>query len=524
MEIKSKLLLLFSIIIFLSDVVAQQIQNTATLNLSKAHYKISRYIYGHFSEHLGHCIYGGFWVSENSTIPNVRGIRIDVVKAMRNIKAPILRWPGGCFADEYHWMDGIGDPAKRPKTVNTTWGGVTEDNSFGTNEFMDFCKQLGCEPVICGNLGSGTVNEMSDWLEYLTSDGNDPMSNLRKANGREEPWKIKYWGMGNESWGCGGIMSSEFYSNEAARYSFFAKTYGEETLYKIFSSGLPEDYEWTETIMKKWSETDGWLQGYMSGYSLHFYTVNDWNHKGSATDFTEDDWFATISRTLTMDELITKHSAIMDKYDPDKKIGLVVDEWGNWFDVEPETNPAFLYQQNSLRDAMVAALNLNIFHKHARVYMANIAQMVNVLQSLILTDKEKMILTPTYFVYKMYKDFQDATYLPIELSSEKYKHSSESIDAVSASCAITKEGKIILSLVNVNAAKDIDVSCMLNGITPKNISGEILSAGTMNAHNTFKLPNDIHPEMFLDFSIKDDGSLSVHMPSKSIIVLEWNQE
>jgi len=498
--------------------------NYVNINTDNPGHIINRHIYGQFSEHLGTGVYGGVWVGYKSNIPNTRGIRNDVVAALKEINIPNVRWPGGCFADEYHWMDGIGNPAKRPKTVNTTWGGVTEDNSYGTHEFLDFCEQLGCEPVICGNVGSGTVNEMADWLQYLTSDGDNSMSNLRSDNGRKDPWKIKYWGMGNESWGCGGIMSSEFYSNESARYSFFSKTYGEEPLYKILSGGLPEDYEWTETIMKKWSETDGWLQGYMGGYSLHFYTVNDWEHKGSATDFAEDDWFATISRTLAMEELIKKHSAIMDKYDADKKIGLVVDEWGDWYDVEPGTNPGFLYQQNTLRDAIVAALNLNIFHKYDRVHMANISQMINVLQALILTDKEKMILTPTYYVYKLYKDFQDATFLPLELTCEKYKHGNESINAVSSSCAITKEGKIILSLVNVNANKPIEVNCKLNGITPQNISGEILTAETMNAHNTFEKSDSIHPESFSGYSLREDGSLSVNLPSKAIVVLMLTKE
>ena len=498
--------------------------NTVNIHADKPVHTISKHIYGQFSEHLGRGIYGGIWVGYNSNIPNTRGIRNDVVNALKEINIPNVRWPGGCFADEYHWMDGIGNPTKRPKIVNTTWGGVTEDNSFGTHEFMDLCEQLGCEPVICGNLGSGTVNEMSDWVQYLTSSGDNPMSNLRISNGREEPWEVKYWGIGNESWGCGGIMSADFYSNEAARYSRFSKSYSDEPLYKIFSGGLPEDFEWTETIMKKWSETDGWLQNYMNGYSLHFYTVNDWSYKGSATDFTEDEWFATISRTLTMDELITKHSAIMDKYDPEKKIGLIVDEWGNWYDVEPGTNPSFLYQQNSLRDAIVAAINLNIFHKHDRVHMANIAQMINVLQALILTDNEKIILTPTYLVYKMYKDFQDATFLSLEITSEKYKHDNDSVDAVSASCAITKDNIIILSLVNVNATKDIAVNCILNGIKPTNIAGEILTAETINAHNTFEEPNTVQIDKFSDVSVKAGGAISVQLPSKSIVVLKWNKE
>ena len=348
------------------------------------------------------------------------------------------------------------------------------------------------------------------------------MSDLRKANGREEPWKVKYWGVGNESWGCGGTMSAEFYANELARYSFFMKNYDGNFLYKIASGGLPEDYEWTETIMKKWADVDAWLRGFMNGYSLHFYTVNDWNAKGSATEFSEKEWFATFSKTLEMDELIKKHTAVMDKYDPQKRIGLVVDEWGNWFDVEPGTNPGFLYQQNTLRDALTAALNLNIFHKYERIQMANIAQMVNVLQSMILTDKEKMILTPTYYAYKMYKGFQDATYLPIDLSSDKYSLGDKTIDVLSSSAAITKDGNILISLVNVHAAKGIKVQCKLQGINNSKIKGSILTAETLNAYNTFENPDNIKTETFMDFSLNGD-ELTVQMPAKALVVLTINK-
>ncbi len=482
---------------------------------------ISRHIYGHFSEHLGKCIYGGFWVGENSTIPNTRGIRNDVVAALKKIKIPNLRWPGGCFADEYHWRDGIGPRAQRPKMVNTNWGGVTEDNGFGTHEFMDLCEQLGCEPVICGNMGSGTVKEMSDWVQYLTSDGENPMSDLRKANGREKPWKVKFWGIGNESWGCGGIMTADHYSNELARYSFFLKNYGTNALYKISSGGLENDTNWTETIMKKWSSVDGWLQGYMSGYSLHYYTVcNDWSKKGSATDFTEAEWFSTMSKTLRMEDLINKHSAIMDKYDPQKKIGLTVDEWGNWHDVEPGTNPGFLFQQNTMRDAIVAALNLNIFHKHAdRVKMTNIAQVVNVLQSVILTDGPNMVLTPTYHVFDLYKVHQDAVALPIALVSDEYTVDGTSIPAISATASVDADGIVHISIVNVNPSKPISMRFTMDKVAATTITGKILTSQRMQDHNTFDKPDVVKIQDFTQFKISGNDVL-VDLPSKSIVVLE----
>ena len=501
-------------------VSAQSAVNTLVVHADAAKDTISRFIYGQFAEHLGHGIYEGIWVGENSAIPNTRGIRNDVVAALKKINVAAIRWPGGCFADEYHWKDGIGPRSERPKMVNTNWGGVTEDNSFGTHEFMDLCEQLGCEPVICGNIGSGTVKEMSDWVQYLTSDGDNPMTALRKKNGREKPWKVKFWGVGNEVWGCGGIMTADFYANELARYSWFLKNYGSNTLYKISSGGLQEDYGWTDTIMKKWKSVDGWLQGYLGGYSLHYYTVPDWNKKGSATNFAEKDWFATLQATLKMEELVTRHSAIMDKYDPQKRIGLIVDEWGDWFDVEPGTNPGFLYQQNSLRDAMVAAVNLNIFHKHCdRVKMANIAQMVNVLQAMILTQDKAIVLTPTYYVFKMYSVHQDAALLPVDLQCATYVNGKDSIPAVSASASKDKAGKIHVSLANLHPTKAQEVRCELKGTTGSNVSGEIITAATINAYNDFGKPEAVNIKPFTGAQLRN-GMLTVSLPAKSIVTLE----
>ncbi|MDR1645805.1 MAG: alpha-N-arabinofuranosidase, partial [Tannerellaceae bacterium] len=408
---------LFQTLVILGFSLPVSAQNKLVVNADQGKETISKHIYGHFSEHLGHCIYGGYWVGEDSPIPNTRGIRNDVVQALRDIQIPNLRWPGGCFADEYHWMDGIGPRDKRPKMVNTHWGGVVEDNSFGTHEFLDLCEQLGCEPYISGNLGSGSVEEMSKWVEYITFDGESPMSNLRKQNGREKPWKVKFWGVGNENWGCGGNMTPDHYSDLYRRYATYCRNYGDNRLYKIACGANADNYNWTETVMKN----VGWQ---MNGLSLHYYTIptNNWGRKGSATQFDETEYFNTISNTLFMEELVAKHSTIMDKYDPQKHIGLMTDEWGIWTDVEPGTNPGFLYQQNSLRDAILAAVNLNIFNAHCdRVKMANIAQTVNVLQAVILTDKEKMLLTPTYWVYYLYKVHQDATLLPVSLTSGKYE-------------------------------------------------------------------------------------------------------
>jgi alpha-N-arabinofuranosidase len=490
-------------------------KNTITVQADSGKIKISKHIYGQFSEHLGRGVYEGIWVGENSSIPNTRGIRNDVVEALKNIKVPNLRWPGGCFADEYHWLDGIGDPAKRPKMINTHWGGVVEDNSFGTHQFMDLCEQLGTEPYITANVGSGSVEEMADWVEYLTFDGTSPMADLRRANGQEKAWKVKYWGVGNENWGCGGNMRPEYYADLYNRYATYSRNYGGNRLYRIAGGSYSNYYEWTETLLKIIKHN------LMDGISLHYYTINrDWNDKASATDFDEASYFEVLHKALQMDEYLTKHEAIMDKYDPRNRISLIVDEWGAWHAEEPGTKSGFLYQQNTLRDAFVAALTLNVFHAHAkRVHMANIAQTINVLQALILTDKEKMILTPTYHVFDMYQDFMDATYLPLELESEEYTVSDKKMSALHSSAAITTAGELILSLVNINPSESIEVNTVLKGVKASGVEGKILTAEEINSYNTFNKPENVKTAVFKGASLSN-GNLIVELPSKSIVVLK----
>jgi alpha-N-arabinofuranosidase len=479
--------------------------------------EISRNIYGQFSEHLGHCIYGGIWVGEDSPIPNTRGIRNDVVAALKKIQVPVLRWPGGCFADEYHWMDGIGTPTNRPSMINTHWGGVTENNHFGTHEFLDFCDQIGAAPYVSGNLGSGTVQEMMEWVEYMTSDADSPLANLRRQNGREQPWKVPYFAVGNESWGCGGNMTPEYYADNFRRYNTFIKNYGGDKIYRIACGASDSNYHWTEVLMKN--------VGYqMNGLSLHYYTLptGNWSHKGSATEFNEAEWFNTLQRALFMDEFVTKHSAIMDKYDPQKRVGLIVDEWGAWYDVEPGSNPGFLYQQNTLRDALVAGVTLNIFNHHAdRVKMANIAQMINVLQAMILTDNEKMTVTPTYWVFEMDTVHHDATLLPSELQCVDYAFGDKTIPAVSASASRDQAGKIHVTLCNLNPNQSVEVPCELQGAKAGEISGRVLTAPEMNAHNTFDQPDNVKPTEFNAFKLTDNGFVTT-LPAKSVVVLEVN--
>jgi alpha-L-arabinofuranosidase len=480
---------------------------------------ISKDIYGHFSEHLGACIYGGIWVGPDSKIPNTNGIRNDVLFALREIKIPNLRWPGGCFADTYHWKDGIGPQTKRASIVNIHWGGVTEDNSFGTHEFMKLTELLGCDAYINGNVGSGTVREMSEWVEYLTSDADSPVTRLRKENGREDPWKVRFFAIGNENWGCGGSMTSEFYGNIMRQYSTYLRDYAGNQLYKVACGPNGSDLQWTETLMK-----DQGTRAMFQGLSLHYYSVlNNWENKGSATKFDETEWFETFRLNYAMDNIIRGHEAVMDRYDPGKTKGLVVDEWGNWFNVEPGTNPGFLFQQNTLRDAISAAIHLNIFNLHAaRVKVANLAQTVNVLQSVIMTKDDKMILTPTYHVFRMFRVHQNSRLLDIDLNCEYYARGDKKIPAISASASVDQEGKIHISMANLNPGKQITVTCPIIGEIYKNATGEILTADAMNSFNSFDKPDVVKPHEFNGLTLKE-GILTVNMPSKSVIVVELSK-
>jgi len=517
-----RLLTTLLILMFLTSYeVGAQKENPASVNqlivvANHAGPTISKDIYGHFSEHLGTCIYGGLWVGTDSKIPNTYGIRNDVLFALREIKVPNLRWPGGCFADTYHWKDGIGPQEKRASIINTHWGGVTEDNSFGTNEFMKLTELLGCDAYINGNVGSGTVREMAEWVEYLTSDSESPMTRLRKENGRNEPWKVKYFAIGNENWGCGGNMTDEFYANVMRQFSTYLNNYGGNRLYRVACGPSDYNFAWTETLMK-----DGATRNRFQGLSIHYYSLVDgWNNKGSATEFGEREWFQTMRANLQMDQIIKGHKAIMDRYDPQKNKGLVVDEWGNWFNVEPGTNPGFLYQQNTLRDALTAAIHLNIFNQHAdRVKVANLAQMVNVLQSVILTKDDKMVLTPTYHVFRMYRIHQDARLLNTDLTCEDYTFNNRSVPAISASASVDTDGRVHISLANLNPNKEISLTCPVIGETYKTITGEVLTANEMNALNSFEKPETVKPASFKGFTYKN-GILNITLPAKSVVLLE----
>lgn len=493
-------------------------KETVIVNAGQKKSVIDRNIYGHFSEHLGRCIYGGFWVGKDSPIDNINGYRKDVVEAFKELDIPNLRWPGGCFADEYHWKDGIGDYKQRKRMVNTHWGGVLEDNSFGTHEFMELCELLECKPYICGNVGSGTVQEMSEWIEYITFSGESPMAKLREENGRKDSWKLDFFGVGNENWGCGGNMSAEFYADQYKRYQTYVRQYGSDKIYKIAGGANVADYHWTEVLMREAASS-------MDGLSLHCYCYEiDWNNKRSATNFDNKGWYTTLKNAFKMDELIINHDRIMTKFDPDKRVGLVVDEWGCWHEVEPGTNPGFLYQQNTVRDALVAGITLNIFNNHSdRVKIANLAQAVNVLQSPILTEGDKLVKTPTFHVLKMYKQHQDATLLETTAAYVSAGIDDVFVPGISVS-ASEKAGKYFVTLCNtdMNSSKNVDVHFAGLSKNITSVNAEVLTGEKMNSFNTFDNP-DVVVTKALRTEISQDGkSFSLTLPAHSVSAIAIN--
>ncbi len=508
------LILFFLCILFQLRSTGQE--TTIYINADQGRYTIDKNIYGHFAEHLGRCIYDGIYIGEdNQRIPNTNGIRNDIINALKELRVGVLRWPGGCFADTYHWKDGVGPKDQRPTLVNQWWGGVTEDNGFGTHDFLNLCEMIGAEPYLAANVGSGTVRELADWVQYVNHDGTSPMADWRRENGREKPWDVKYWGVGNEMWGCGGHMTVEYYANIYKQYATFMTDWSNTSkLFRIASGATGNDYHWTEVLMRDVP------RNLIEGVALHSYAVIDWSNKGDAVDFSEGQYFRTMTEALKMEEYVTRHSTIMDKYDPEKKIALAVDEWGGWYNVEEGTNPGFLYQQNTMRDAMIAGATLNIFNNHAdRVRMANIAQTVNVLQAVILTKEEKMILTPTYHVMKMYNVHQDATLVPIEVfDGAKYELEGKGLPAISCSASIDGSGTMHISLVNIDAHNAHPVKLLIRGIEMEKISGSMLGSENLQDHNSFDQPDKIVPQSFNDFEVGDE-EVQVMLRPFSVVVL-----
>lgn len=487
---------------------------------------LSRYLQGQFAEHLGGDIYDGIWVGPDSKIPNLRGIRSDVAVALKAIKVPVVRWPGGCFADIYHWRDGIGPAAKRPVRKNDWWGGL-ESNAFGTHEYFDFVDQIGADSYVAINMATSTPSEMREWMDYITSSSKDSIADERRANGRQEPWKLGFVGIGNEAWGCGGAQTPEYFANEYRRFATFMHRNGstfhmhnDNAALRVASGPNNDDTAWMDSVLKSAGPM-------MDAISLHYYTVFDgkWENrdKAAATGFPADHWNHILYQASRMDSILRMHEAVMDKHDPQKRIGLYVDEWGTWYAPEPGTEPGYLYQQNTLRDALVAAMTLNIFHAHAdRVKMANIAQAVNVLQAMILTDGAKMALTPTYHVFAMYTPFQDATALPLEVAAPLLKSGANSFPAFTASAARGKDGRVHVAVANADADRGYRLSLNLGDLRARKVSGQVLTATKTDAHNVPGQLEQVRPVRF-DGAKLSGGALVLDIPAKSVIVVALDQ-
>ncbi|GAB3763782.1 alpha-N-arabinofuranosidase [Microlunatus parietis] len=496
----------------------------AVINVDLGGPVINRHLYGHFAEHLGRCIYGGFWVGEDSELPNVGGIRTDVVEALRALNIPNLRWPGGCFADEYHWQDGIGPRQDRPIMVNTHWGNVEENNHFGTHEFMALCELLGADPYVNGNVGSGTVREMSEWVEYLTRDGDSPMVRQRKANGREKAWRVPFWGIGNEAWGCGGNMRPEAYADEARRFATFLRDHGDNKLYRIAAGANDDNLAWTEALMKAVSclGCGNKPRGFFQGISFHYYTHDgDGIHRSHATDFDDTQYYRTMIKAADIDRVIKAHRAVMDSYDPAGVVGLVCDEWGTWWQVDEGTNPGFLQQQNTLRDALVAGLHFDIFHSHAeRLIMANIAQTVNVLQSMILTDDQGgLVLTPTYHVFEMNKGHQDAASLAVHQPGGPATIDVDGTALAQVTASASRKGDtVLISAGNLSLDSGTMIDFDLRGGSVSAARGRILTADRPQAHNTVAEPTAVAP---VELEVRvTDGHLIADLPPHSFATIE----
>ena len=479
---------------------------------------IERDIFGQFAEHLGTGVYGGVWVGPSSSIPNVRGMRTDVVQALRAIKVPVVRWPGGCYADEYHWREGIGPADQRPVRLNASWGNAIEPNGFGTDEFMDFLGQIGAEAYVSVNIGSGTAAEAADWLEYMTADKPTTLAKARAANGHPAPYRVKYLGLGNENWGCGGAMSADHYVEEMKRFSHYARNLnpaqtGSAVMKRMAVGWDGDNSDYTEAVMKAWaSKVWSWD---IEGVSLHAYSTGGWPPHLASTGFGEDDYAALIRDSLRMEGLIARQSAIMDRYDPAKKLALAVDEWGAWLSATPGTNAGFLQQQNSLRDAVLASLNLNIFMRHAdRVRMSNIAQMANVLQAMVLTDGPRMILTPTYYVYRLYAPFQGAMLEPVSFEAGVYRPGIPRLDAVAARDA---KGRLWVAITNIDPNRPAEIALRKSQGAAGSVFAETLTAGRVESINTFDAPNLVAPKP-LPVSTSD-GLLRLTLPPKSVTVV-----
>jgi alpha-L-arabinofuranosidase len=477
-------------------------------------------VQGHFIEHLGACVYGGCWVGQKSSIKNYKGIRLDVIEALRAIKPPVLRWPGGCFADDYHWKDGIGPKHQRPKTVNLHWGDCVETNEFGTHEFMDLCQVIGAKPYLAGNLGSGSPTELRKWIEYCNYPSGTSLSDQRIENGAPKPFGVEYWGVGNENWGCGGNMSAADYAAEYRRFANYVRAWGGTEPELVACGPLGNDLNWTRSFFEKLYEKGPRDCIRINGFAAHHYCFNRGETGAHALDFDKYGWYSLLTDAQKMEPLIVQQRELMDEYDPIRKIGLIVDEWGSWH--RATDGAAELWQQNCIRDAMLAALTLDIFNRHAdKIQMANIAQTINVLQALILTDGDKLIKTPTYHVYDMYKDHQGGESVRLEIDCNPIHE----LQQVSGSASV-KDSRLSITLTNLSLDSGVEVRLSLPDLTLYQ-AGELYELsypqGKVTAHNNFEEPEAVYMVFKEPVEITPEGACFELAPA-SIVRLSLDLE
>jgi alpha-N-arabinofuranosidase len=448
-------------------------------------------IQSQFAEHIGGVIYDGIWVGPESKVANIGGIRKTLVEHVKQLGPVVVRWPGGCFADKYHWRDGIGPPANRPRRFGR-WREETETNQFGTHEFVRFCQICGVEPYFAANVGTGSPEEFQQWVEYANAPaGSTTLADERATNGRSDPFRVRYWGVGNESWGCGGKFTPEDYCREYRRFTEWLPQYG-VPLYLIAAGPNSNDLDWTRRFFARWA--DG-AKATIQGWAPHYYCGTT----GHALRFTQDQWYEQLHKANRMEALIRDQWAVLAEFDPKHTIKLVIDEWGSWHPAGTEINPRHLYEQmGTLRDALVAALSLDTFNRHAdKVDMANIAQLVNNLHSLFLADGDRFVATPTFHVYTMYRAHQGARAVRIEVGTPEITFRAgggpSRIFRLAGSASRSGPRDATLTLVHSHATETAEIRIILSGGAAEHVRHTVLSDAQLNAHNTFEQPGRLIP-------------------------------
>jgi alpha-L-arabinofuranosidase len=465
---------------------------SVTLLLDEPIATIRPALYSQFAEHIGGVIYDGIWVGPESKVPNTDGMRRALVEHVRQLGPVVVRWPGGCFADKYHWRDGIGPRTKRPRRFGR-WREETETNQFGSHEFIGFCKLCGVEPYFAANVGTGSPEEFQQWVEYCNAPaGSTSLADERATNGQREPFGVRFWGVGNESWGCGGKFIPEDYCREYRRFTDWLPQYG-VPLYLIAAGPNGNNTEWARRFFARWA--DG-ARAPIQGWAPHYYCGTT----GHALQFTTDQWYEQLHKANHMETLIKDQWRALAEFDPKHSVKLVIDEWGSWHPDGTEINKRHLYEQmGTLRDALVAALSLDTFNRHAeKVDMANIAQLINNLHSLFLADGDRFVATPSFHVYAMYRPHQGGKGVRIAVEDPdvmfKAGGREQKIFRVAGSASLASPNEATLTLVHTHATLPADVLIRLRGSAANEVRQTVLSHTELNAHNTFEHPDNLVPK------------------------------